>query len=85
MLNPTAYYQFKIDNYTLENYSFIWGKSVTTYTNIPFTGSPLMSIAELNYTNATDTAEIDVNITVPFDEGSGVRSSTITFTSSLAE
>ena len=85
VLNPTAYYQFKIDNYTLENYSFIWGKSVTTYTNIPFTGSPLMSIAELNYTNATDTAEIDVNITVPFDEGSGVRSSTITFTSSLAE
>lgn len=84
-VNPSKYYQFKIDNYTLENNSFNWLKSITIFTNIFASGFPSLAIAELNYTNATDSAEIDINISVPPDEGSGVRSSTVTLTSSLAE
>jgi len=83
--NPSQYYSFKIDNYTLENYSFNWQNSITTYTNMPSNNSPVMSITELNYSDATDSAETDINITVPSNEGSGVRSSVVTFTSSLAE
>ena len=83
--NPNSNYRFKVDNLTIENGSFNWGSSVTNYTNVPASGSPSLCIARLNYTDVTDTAEIDINITVPTDEGSGVRSSTATFVSSLAE
>ena len=83
--NPNQYYQFKIDNYTLENSSFVWDLSLTSFTNIFASGSPGLAIAELNHTNATDTVEVDINITVPPNEGAGVRSSDVTFTASLAE
>ncbi|MBI2451570.1 right-handed parallel beta-helix repeat-containing protein [Candidatus Pacearchaeota archaeon] len=83
--NPSQYYQFKIDNNTLANKSFNWFSSRTTYTNMPSNATPIFAIAELNYTDATNTAEIDINITVPPNEGSGVRSSTITFTAELGE
>jgi len=82
--NPTAYYQFKVDNYSAENFSFNWGSSITTWTNMYATASDVI-IGDLNYTNATDTAEVDINVTVPPNEGAGVRSSTVTFTASLAE
>ncbi len=81
--NPSQYYQYKIDNYTLELGSFNWGSSKTIFTNMP--NIPELAIAELNYTNSSDTAEIDINITVPPNEGSGVRSSMIIFTANLGE
>ncbi len=83
--NPSTNYQFKIDNYTLENGSFNWVLSKFTYTNITLTASPILAIARLNYTNATDTAEIDINVTVPLQEAAGARNSTVTFTGSLGE
>ena len=52
---------------------------------MPLNGSAVTSIADFNYTDATDTAEIDVYIDVPPNEGSDVRSSSITFMASLAE
>ena len=82
--NPSAFYQFKIANYTNENSSFYWDETITTYTNMPASGSPSLCVADLNYTDRTDSSEIDINITVPTNEGSGVRTSTVTFTSSLA-
>ncbi|PIY81390.1 hypothetical protein COY79_02900, partial [Candidatus Pacearchaeota archaeon CG_4_10_14_0_8_um_filter_35_169] len=81
--NPTDYYQFKVDNYTAELFSFAWDPSTTIYTAMPAVST--LFLVELNYTNATDIAEIDINVTVPPDEGSDVRSSVVTFTSSLAE
>jgi len=81
--NPSQYYQFKIDNISGEENSFNWQASSTLFTNMP--NNTLMSIADLNYTDATDSAEIDINISVPPNEGSGVRSSTVVFTASLSE
>ena len=84
--NPTVNYQFKADNYTLENSSFNVALSVLSYTNVPAGGSPAICLARLNYTDATDSAEVDLNITVPSsNEGSGIRNSTVTFTASLGE
>jgi len=83
--NPTSNYQFKVDNYTFENYSFNWALSNTSYGNLPVSGSPTLAICLLNNTNATDTVEIDLNITLPVDEGSAIRNSTVTFSATFAE
>lgn len=82
-LNPSRYYQYKIANYTLENGSFNWALSRIFFRNL--STSAETAIVELNYSNATDTAEIDINISVPLDEPADVRSSTVTFTASLTE
>ena len=82
-LNPSSYFQFKISNYSYENGSFDWTLSKTSYTNMPAGGSPLLAIALFNYTNASDTAEIDINVSVPTDELAGTKRSFITFTGSL--
>jgi len=52
---------------------------------MPANESPVFGIVDLNYSDANDTAEIDINIIVPSNEGSGVRNSVVTFTSSLGE
>ncbi|MBI5804076.1 right-handed parallel beta-helix repeat-containing protein, partial [Candidatus Pacearchaeota archaeon] len=83
--NPSRYYQFKVDNNTAENYSFSQLLSVTTFTNMPPLTPSQLAIALLNYTDATDSAEIDINVSVPPSEGSGVKSSTVYFTAKLAE
>lgn len=82
--NPSIYYQFKARE-SGEAGSFNVGNSTTTYTNVPVTGSPLMCIAELKYPDATDSSYADIYVRVPVDEGSGARSSVMTFTASLAE
>ncbi len=83
--NPSVYYQFKIANYTAENASFNWVRSIVTYTNMFSDVSPSLAIAYLNNTNATDTAEIDINVTVPANEGPNAKSSSVTLTASLAD
>jgi len=84
-VNPNLYYQFKVDNYSTEVNSFNWLTSLAVYTNMESNNTPVLGIVELNYSDASDTAEIDINITVPNNEGSGVRNSIVTFTSSLGE
>jgi hypothetical protein len=83
--NPSIYYQYKVDNVTSsgENDSFDNVLSTMTYANMPSVAETFL--VALNYTNATDSAEIDINITVPTDEGPLVRESTVTFTASLGE
>jgi len=83
--NPSVYYQYKVDENPLEPNSFNSLLSRILFRNMPLDSSPELAIAELNYSDSTDSVEIDINITVPFDEPADVRSSTVTFTASLAE
>lgn len=84
--SSSPYYQYKGANYTLENGSFNWGLSRTNYFNISIDPEPATLIfAFLNYTDATDTAEIDINLTVPPNEPPGVRRANITLVASLTE
>ena len=43
------------------------------------------SIVELNWSDLVDSAEIDLNITVPSQEVAGNKESTVYFTASLGE
>jgi len=65
--------------------SFNWLTSLVVYTDMATNDTPVFGIVELNYSDASDTAEIDINISVPSNEGSGVRNSIVTFTASLGE
>jgi hypothetical protein len=84
LTNPSSYYLAKADNVTTngisENGSFKWPTSKTTYFPVPQTSNNTKIITDLNYTDTSDSAEIDINVTVPSSENPGARSSTITFT-----
>jgi len=80
--NPSKYYQFKADNYSGQGGAFNWPWSITTFTNVSNSTNILKAISGFNYTIGKNTAEVDINITVPQTEGAGVRSSTITFVAS---
>ncbi len=58
--------------------------SVTTFTNMPATGSPVLVVADLPFTDSGDQIEIDINVTVPNDEPAGVKGSTVTFVATQA-
>jgi len=75
---PSAFLQYKIDNTTDESGSFNWTGSITVFTNIPLSNSTI--IDKLNYSDMNDTAEIDIQITVPTDEPAGNRSAIIELT-----
>ncbi|MCH7850631.1 MAG: hypothetical protein IH845_03245 [Nanoarchaeota archaeon] len=77
-------FQFKVDNVSSEPNSFNWINSIIQFFNVPITGD-VVAISELNYTDSSDSAEIDISILVPSNEGPGAKSSTIIFTSRLAE
>lgn len=82
--NPSSYYQFKADN-TSEIGSFDLTHSTTIYTNIFAWDSPSVFLVSLNYTDFVDSAEIDLNVTVPEDEGPNLKNSSVRFTISLGE
>ena len=79
----SSYFQFKIDNNSAENYSFNWGLSNTSWAQV-FNNSQMV-IVEINWSDTTDSAEIDFLVTVPNQEPPGNKSSVIYFTGSLAE
>ena len=83
--NPNQYYQFKVDYNSSELDSFNWSQSKTTYTNMPNTSLTLLAIAYLNYIDTNDSAEIDINISVPSSEGAGYRNSLVIFAGARAE
>ncbi|GEM_PF-4650831 len=74
----TRFFQFRIDNTTGEPNpgSFNVTGSVLNFTNV--TNTNLTAIKQLNFSDASDTAEIDFLIRVPSDEPSGSKSSRIT-------
>lgn len=80
--NPTENYQFKVDIDAISDdsiNSFDFEGSITEFTNLPSEGNAILAIANLNYTDITDTVETDIKITVPPQETPGEKSSTITF------
>jgi hypothetical protein len=81
--NPSSYFQYKIDNKTGEAGAFNWSSSITSWTNIPV--SNITAINWLNYTDATDSAEIDIKIEVPLDEPATSKSGMLQFTGRYAK
>ncbi|MBI2044668.1 right-handed parallel beta-helix repeat-containing protein, partial [Candidatus Pacearchaeota archaeon] len=84
--NPTEYFKYKIDNITSEKGSFDWGRTNTSWRQVPGWITPTIAIVHFNWTDATDSAEININVTVPGGiEGAGSRNSYIYFTASFDE
>ncbi|HLC53697.1 MAG TPA: LamG domain-containing protein [Candidatus Nanoarchaeia archaeon] len=79
--SPTQYYRFKADNISGEAGAFAWAQSVTSFTNVPV--APLIALAQFNYSDAQDSAEIDIYVEAPPNEPPGKKSSIVTFTASL--
>ncbi len=82
--DSSSYYQFKADNESTESDSFNWLGSLTDWTNVSFTGY-VVAVNDLDYEDASDTAEIDINVTVPINEDYGIKNSTIVFLGALSE
>ncbi len=76
--NPSTNYQYKIDNTTIEAGSFNYTGSVTSWTNIPNQNNTAINL--FNYSTLNDTAEMDIQITVPLDEPPGNLTSNLIIT-----
>ncbi len=75
--SPTPYYMYKIT----PNESNSYLSATTNFTNMNITSSRI-DITNLNYSDTNDTAEIEINLTVPADEAPGAKGSIITITAS---
>ena len=84
--SDSIYYQFKVDNDSVsgETGTFNIAGSKTSWFNMPLSAF-VVAISELNYDSSLDSAEVDINITVPSGESPGTKSSTIVFLAELAE
>jgi parallel beta-helix repeat protein len=82
--SPTNNYRIKVDNKTDEEGAFTWLTSIFDWVNVSFTGAVIL-IDKLNYSDAKDTAEIDIYLRTPQNEPPGPKGSTITLETSLAE
>jgi len=80
----SSYYQFKVDNKSGEAGAFSWVGSVVDWFSVPISGS-VVAVKELNYETDDDSAEVDIRLEVPTNEGPGVKNTTIIFSSRLAE
>jgi len=74
----SEYFRYRIDNVTGEENSFNWTLSTTTWTNVPTSNNTVINY--LNYSDATDSAEIEILVTVPPQESPGTKSSRLVFT-----
>ena len=70
----TSFFRFKIDNSTEEG-SFNSAPSITDWFNI--TSYAVGAIKQLNFSDATDLAEIELYVSVPTDEIAGTKTSTL--------
>ncbi|MDP4012945.1 MAG: LamG domain-containing protein, partial [Candidatus Nanoarchaeia archaeon] len=77
--NPTNNYQYKADNTTIEPNAFNVTGSNITYVAMPDT-NPNKFVDHFNWSDSNDTLEVDINITVPSNEGAGNKTSIVTFT-----
>jgi len=76
--SESTYFQYKIDNVTGEEGAFNWTASANSWTN--FTLDNATGIYRFNYSDDRDSAEVDINITVPPNEEPGKKESNILFT-----
>jgi hypothetical protein len=77
-------YEYKADNLTGEEGAFNWLASKFAWAQMPITGQTV-AIAELDFNDSKDSVEVDVLVTVPNQEPSGDRQSTVYFPVSLGE
>ena len=83
IFGSSSYYQYKFDNKTGEAGSFNWAQTQTDWAQVP--NSTQLAMVELNWSDATDSAEIDLLVSVPPQELAGDKSSTLHFTAKLGE
>lgn len=81
-VSPTEYFQYKIDNKTDEEGSFNWTDSITGWTDVDVANSSY-KIRNLNYSDTSDEAELDIKITVPLDEPSGEKTASVIITGAI--
>ena len=81
---PSWYYQCKAGDST-EIGAFNSTFSLTDWTNITGQTSPLELISLLQYQDINDSAEVEIQIKAPVDEGAGFKTSTITFMGNFSE
>ncbi len=81
-VSPTSYFQYKIDNKTGEEGAFNWSDSITGWTDVDVANSSY-KIRNLNYSDSTDEAELDIKIIVPNDEPSGEKSASLVITGAI--
>ena len=80
--SPTNYFQYKIDNKTGEEYSFNESDSILDWTNVDV-GDLSYKIRNLNYSDLTDEAELDIKIEVPLDEPAGLKTASLIITGAI--
>ncbi len=80
---PTSKFRYKINNNTGEAGAFNWSGSQTMFANIPISNETALAL--LNYSDNIDSARVDIEITVPSDEPSGFKSSSLLFTGWIGE
>ena len=73
----TSYMQIKAANVSTEPNSFNFSASLTDWANLTLYNQSI--IKQLNYQDANDEAEIEVNLNVPADEPPGAKRTYITF------
>ncbi|VVB78285.1 Concanavalin A-like lectin/glucanases superfamily protein [uncultured archaeon] len=85
--NPSRYYQFKVTNKTIGCFNYV--NTTTAWTNATQLSVTKQIIQNMNFTSGyqsgCNNVSIDIAIEVPASEGAGNKSSTVTFTSYLAE
>lgn len=82
--NDSEYYKVKVDNRSGFSNAFKWISSAFDWLNMSITGQVFL-IDSLEYHDSQDSAEIDIYLEVPPNEGPGLKNSTIVFESKLAE
>ncbi len=80
----SKYYKTKIDNRTGEEGAFKWLTSLFNWVNMSITGRVTI-IDSLDFHDNNDSAEIDIHLEVPPNEGPGLKSSTVVFEAKFAE
>jgi len=72
-----------VDNKTGEEGAFNWDLSDIDWAQV--LNNTQIVMVELNWSDATDSAEMDLLVTVPPQESAGDKSSTLHFTADLGE
>ena len=83
--NPSEYFQFKIAEVDQEQGSFDLGLSQMSWANVMASENPEKVLVYFNWSDANDSAEIDIYVEAPYTESSGQKESLIYFTARLAE
>lgn len=82
--NPSNHFRFQSAEFEVGTVPNATDCLITTWVDVPGTGSPTTFATDMGFTSGTDALEGEILITVPGDEPSGDKTSTVTFTASQA-